>query len=150
MFDARGALSYSWLPFLSDEWYVWGRPQCTHPHLTTLAWNPPCVTAHRPSLPNGKASAGREKRLAEVCAASAAAVVERARARAVAARNERRFSAALESSVVPFTILTPVRRNNGRILDFVWTYGNPAAARAMGREMAELMGRSIGTVLPRA
>ena len=92
----------------------------------------------------------REKRLAEVCAAGAAAIVECERARAAAIKNERRFSVALESSVVPFTILTPVRRdNNGPIVDFVWTYINPAAARALGREVAELIGRGIGTVLPR-
>jgi signal transduction histidine kinase/ActR/RegA family two-component response regulator len=92
----------------------------------------------------------REKRLAEVCAASAAAVVERERARAMAASNERRFSVALESSVVPFTILTPVRHNDGPIVDFGWTYINPAAARALGREVADLIGRDIGTVLPLA
>jgi PAS domain S-box-containing protein len=91
----------------------------------------------------------RERRLAEVCAASAAAVVERERARAAAAKNERRFSVALESSVVPFTILTPVR-NDGSIVDFVWTYINPAAARALGQEVADLIGRGIGSVLPRA
>ncbi len=93
----------------------------------------------------------REKRLAEVCAASAAAIVERERAQAAAIKNERRFSVALESSVVPFTILTPVRRDNhGPIVDFVWTYLNPAAALALGREVADLIGRRIGTVLPRA
>jgi signal transduction histidine kinase len=91
----------------------------------------------------------REKRLAEVCAASAAAIVERERARAAAAKNERRFAVALESSVVPFTILTPVSRS-GPISDFVWTYVNPAAALALGRESTELIGRSISTVLPRA
>jgi PAS domain S-box-containing protein len=79
-----------------------------------------------------------------------AAVVERERARAAAANNERRFSVALESSVVPFTILTPVRGDNGPIVDFVWTYVNPAAARALGREVADLIGRGIGSVLPRA
>jgi PAS domain S-box-containing protein len=92
----------------------------------------------------------REKRLAEVCAASAAAVVERGRARAAAIKNERRFSVALESSTVPFTILSPIRGSNGPIVDFVWTYINPAAARALGREVAELIGRRIGTVLPQA
>jgi PAS domain S-box-containing protein len=92
----------------------------------------------------------RESRLAEVCAASAAAVVERERARAAAAKNERRFSVALESSVVPFTILTPVRRGDGPIVDFEWTYINPAGARALGREVADLLGRGIGTVLPLA
>jgi PAS domain S-box-containing protein len=92
----------------------------------------------------------RQKRLAEVCAASAAAVVERERARAAAIKNERRFSVALESSGVPFTILTPVRRGNGSIVDFVWTYVNPAAALALGREVADLIGRGIHSVLPRA
>jgi PAS domain S-box-containing protein len=92
----------------------------------------------------------RERRLAEVCAASAAAIVERERARAIATENERRFSVALESSVVPFTILTPVRRGNGAIVDFVWTYVNPAAARALGRDVADLIGLRIGTVLPLA
>jgi PAS domain S-box-containing protein len=92
----------------------------------------------------------REKRLAEVCAASAAAVVERERARAAATKNERRFSVALESSVVPFTILTPIRRSDGLIVDFTWTYLNPAAARALGREVSELIGRDIGRVLPTA
>ena len=92
----------------------------------------------------------RERRLTEVCAASAAAIVERERARAAAIENERRFSVALESSVVPFTILTPIRRNNGPIVDFVWTYVNPAAARALGRDVADLIGLGIGTVLPQA
>jgi PAS domain S-box-containing protein len=92
----------------------------------------------------------REKRLAEVCAASAAAIVERERARAAATKNEKRFSVALESSVVPFTILTPVRGGDGLIVDFVWTYINPAAARALGRDVAELIGRGIGAVLPSA
>jgi PAS domain S-box-containing protein len=92
----------------------------------------------------------REKRLAEVCATSAAAVVEREFARAAAAENERRFSVALETSVVPFTILTPVCRGGGPIVDFAWTYVNPAAARALGRDVAELIGRNISTVLPEA
>jgi PAS domain S-box-containing protein len=92
----------------------------------------------------------RERRLAEVCAAGAAVVVERERERAAAIKNERRFSVALESSVVPFTILTPVRRGDGLIVDFTWTYLNPAAALALGREVSELIGRNIGTVLPKA
>jgi signal transduction histidine kinase/ActR/RegA family two-component response regulator len=92
----------------------------------------------------------RERRLAEVCAASAAAVVERDRARAISTQNEKRFSVALESSVVPFTILTPVRRGGGPIVDFVWTYINPAAARALGRGVEDLIGKEISTVLPLA
>ena len=93
----------------------------------------------------------RERRLTEVCTASAAAIVERERARAAAIKNEKRFSVALESSVVPFTILTPVRSgDHGPIVDFLWTYINPAAARALGRKVADLLGRGVGTVLPQA
>jgi len=72
------------------------------------------------------------------------------RAQAAATDNERRFSVALESSVVPFTILTPVRDSHETIVDFMWTYINPAAALALGRQVADLIGRGIGTVLPQA
>jgi len=92
----------------------------------------------------------REIRLGEVGAATAAALVERERARASAAENERRFSVALQSSIVPFSILKPVRNDGGQIIDFEWTYVNPAAARALGREADELTGRSIGVLLPKA
>ena len=92
----------------------------------------------------------RERRLCEVCATTAAAVVEREHARTAAARNEKRFSVALESSVVPFNILTPVRDDTGRIVDFEWTYLNPAAARALGMQVQDLLGRRIGELLPRA
>jgi signal transduction histidine kinase/CheY-like chemotaxis protein len=92
----------------------------------------------------------RELRLGEVCATTAAAVVDRARARAAASKTETRFTVALQSSAVPFSILTPVRRDDGDIIDFQWTYLNPAAARALGREPAELIGNRIGAILPAA
>jgi PAS domain S-box-containing protein len=92
----------------------------------------------------------REIRLGEVGAATAAAVVERERARMSAAENEKRFSVALESSIVPFSILRPVRNDAGMIVDFEWTYLNPAAARALGRDIDELTGTPIGKLLPAA
>jgi signal transduction histidine kinase/ActR/RegA family two-component response regulator len=92
----------------------------------------------------------REVRLGEVGAATAAAVVERERARLSAAKNEQRFSVALESSIVPFSILKPVRNDAGTIVDFEWTYLNPAAARALGREIKDLTGSPIGELLPKA
>ena len=92
----------------------------------------------------------RELHLGEVCATIAAAVVARERARAAAAKNERRFSVALKSSFVPFCILTPMRDDHGRITDFQWTYLNPAAARALGQDNMELTGSRIGAVLPHA
>ncbi len=92
----------------------------------------------------------REMKLGEVCATTAAAVLERERVRMVSTRNERQFAVALKSSVVPFSILTPVRHDKGHIVDFRWTYVNPAAARAIGREISELQGHRVSVVLPRA
>jgi len=91
----------------------------------------------------------RESRLCAVCATTAAAVIEREHAKAAAARIEKRFSTALQASVVPFTILAPVRDAGGQIVDFRWTYLNPAAARALLHEAGELIGQRIGDILPR-
>jgi PAS domain S-box-containing protein len=92
----------------------------------------------------------REMKLGEVCATTGAAVLERERVRVVSTRNERQFAVALKSSVVPFSILTPVRHDKGHIVDFRWSYVNPAAARAIGREIHELQGNRVSAVLPRA
>ena len=97
--------------------------------------------AHQPSE--------REIRLSEVCATTAAAVIERERVRAAAARNEQRFSVTLESSAVPFNILAPVRDEQGRCVDLRWDYVNPAAARALGVRVEDLTGRCVREVLPR-
>jgi PAS domain S-box-containing protein len=91
----------------------------------------------------------RESRLCAVCAATAAAVVEREHAKSAAARIEQRFSTALQASVVPFNIMAPVRDAGGQIVDFRWTYLNPAAARALLREASELTGQRIGEIMPR-
>jgi len=91
----------------------------------------------------------REIRLSEVCATTAAAVIERERVRAAAARNEQRFSVTLESSAVPFNILAPVRDAQGRCIDLRWDYVNPAAARTIGMRVEDLTGRCVRDVLPR-
>jgi len=80
-------------------------------------------------------------------------ITERKRASdelAAAQENQRRFSVALETSIVPFSIIAPVPGVDGRTVDFKWSYINAAAARAMGREANELLGKRIGEVLPRA
>jgi signal transduction histidine kinase/CheY-like chemotaxis protein len=97
--------------------------------------------AHQPSE--------REIRLSEVCATTAAAVIERERVRAAAARNEQRFSVTLESSAVPFNILAPVRDAQGRCIDLRWDYVNPAGARTLGMRVEDLTGRCVRDVLPR-
>jgi PAS domain S-box-containing protein len=90
----------------------------------------------------------RETSLSEVCAVTAAAVVERERARALAAANEQRFAVALESSAVPFNILAPVRDGGGQLVDFRWSYLNQAAAHIFGFSVSELLGRRVAEVLP--
>ena len=51
----------------------------------------------------------REIRLAEICANKAAMFIERHRAQLIARESDRRFRVALESSAVPFVVLSPVR-----------------------------------------
>jgi signal transduction histidine kinase len=90
----------------------------------------------------------REIRLSDICAITAASLVERDRARAAVQANERRFSVTLESSTVPFNILAPVRNDTARIVDFSWSYLNPAAARALGASVPELLGQRVGEQHP--
>jgi|GEM_PF-530135 len=65
-------------------------------------------------------------------------------------RRVRRLNVALGSSTVAFSILDAVRNEAGRIIDFAWRYVNPAAARIIGRDAAELIGKRIREVLPDA
>jgi PAS domain S-box-containing protein len=81
---------------------------------------------------------------------TAAALRERERALAIAIENEKRFAVTLESSAVPFSIIAPVRDEAGRVVDFRWTYANPAGAAALGRDVAELIGQRVSEVMPTA
>ena len=76
----------------------------------------------------------RESRLGELCAGQAALLVERARAQAAAHAFNERFRLALDSSAVPFGMLTPVRDTHGQPVDFRWSYVNSAAARVLQAE----------------
>lgn len=90
----------------------------------------------------------REIRLADICARKAAVFIERFRAQVIASERDQRFRVALESSAVPFTVLTPVRNRQSRIVDFRWGYINTAAARTMNRPASELTGQRVREVLP--
>ncbi len=92
----------------------------------------------------------RETRLGQVLAATAAALIERDLARAAAAVNERRFTVALESSLVPFTILSPVHDDQGHVADFEWAYLNSSAAQALAIDASAAVGKRLGEVLPAA
>ncbi len=55
---------------------------------------------------------------------------------------------AQELSPDAFTILQAVRNSAGTIVDFRWTYVNPAAAAILKHDRAELVGKQLLAVLP--
>jgi len=62
--------------------------------------------------------------------------------------QERRFTVAIDSAVVPFNLADPVYDDHGRLIDMRFVYLNPAGARLMGRPVNELIGRRFTEVLP--
>ncbi len=97
---------------------------------------------HRPSE--------REMRLSDICARKAAVFIERARAEDLASRRDRRLQLVLETSGVPFVMLSPVRDGSGKVVEFTWAYLNTSAARIMRCNPAETLGRKVTDTLPRA
>jgi two-component system CheB/CheR fusion protein len=63
-------------------------------------------------------------------------------------RAQSRFLAAQESSLMAFTILQAVRDHSGHIVDFTWTYVNPAAALIAHTTPEALIGQRLLTHLP--
>ena len=61
---------------------------------------------------------------------------------------EPRLGLALDSSPVAMLLLVPHRDARGRPADFSCTYVNSEAARILGRECADLEGRSVRELLP--
>src|SRR5215469_9279561 len=61
---------------------------------------------------------------------------------------EPRRGLALDSSPVAMLLFEPHRDARGRPADFTCTYVNSEAARILGRERADLEGRSVREVLP--
>ena len=61
---------------------------------------------------------------------------------------EERFRAAQEGGLDAFVILEPVRADGGRIIDFRWTYANPAADRTAPAAVDGLTGRRVREVFP--
>jgi signal transduction histidine kinase/ActR/RegA family two-component response regulator len=90
----------------------------------------------------------REIRLADICARKAAVYIERSKAEALAQEREQRFQIVLDASAVPFSILSPVRDDSGSIVDFRWSYLNPAAAQVLNRNNDMLLGQRVSEILP--
>src|SRR3569832_2466535 len=59
-----------------------------------------------------------------------------------------RFRVALESSAVPFVILSTVRDELGWFVVFFWVFVFLVVAVIIGRPAAELMGRRVTDILP--
>jgi signal transduction histidine kinase/ActR/RegA family two-component response regulator len=97
-----------------------------------------------------RAPSARDNQLCDLCAQMAAVLVERARMRKETQAALRKVEVALQSSAVPFNILRPITDTGGDVVDFSWDYLNAAAAKALGRDSAELVGRAITDVQPRA
>jgi len=55
--------------------------------------------------------------------------------------SEERFRGAQEQSPDGFAIMHPVRGDDGRVVDFVWEYANPAALHTYGATLEELRGQ---------
>ncbi|GMU20987.1 MAG: hypothetical protein AMXMBFR13_10830 [Phycisphaerae bacterium] len=63
-------------------------------------------------------------------------------------KSEESFRVAQELSLDAFTVLSSVRDEDGRIVDFRWEYVNPEAGRVLKHAPAELVGRRLLAVLP--
>jgi PAS domain S-box-containing protein len=62
--------------------------------------------------------------------------------------SEERFRVLHETSPDGFMIFRSVRDEAGRIVDFEWTYANPASAELVGRSATELLGRRLLVEMP--
>jgi PAS domain S-box-containing protein len=100
-------------------------------------------------LPRPHRPADRELRISDICARKAAVFIERARAEERVSQRDRRFESVLESSAVPFIVLTPVRDSTGRVVDFCFRFLNTAAAEVMRVNSVDYLGRVVSEVLPR-
>lgn len=63
-------------------------------------------------------------------------------------RTEERFRIAQELSLDAFTLLECVRDEQGKIIDFVWTYANPKACEILKQPLDNLIGHRLLSVLP--
>jgi len=101
-------------------------------------------------LPEPRRPTDRELRIADICARKASVFVERARAEEGVRQRDRRFQSVLEAAAVPFLIWSPVRDDDGEIVDFRFQYVNTAAATVMRSRPTDFIGRRVREVMPRA
>jgi PAS domain S-box-containing protein len=101
-------------------------------------------------LPRPRKPSDRELRIADICARKASVFIERARAEERVGQRDRRFQTVLEAAGVPFIVVSPIRTPQGAITDFRFTYVNTAAASVMRLRAADIIGRPVLDLMPRA
>jgi PAS domain S-box-containing protein len=75
-------------------------------------------------------------------------VTDREQASAALRASEERFRASVEHLHEALSVFTAVRHGDGSIVDFRWSYANPAASAITGYSSEELQGRLLLDVLP--
>jgi diguanylate cyclase (GGDEF)-like protein/PAS domain S-box-containing protein len=75
-------------------------------------------------------------------------IIAHSKADSALQESEDRFRIAQDISLDAFTILRCIRDEQGRIVDFVWTYANPAAGRILKQPPEKLVGQRLLEVLP--
>jgi len=101
-------------------------------------------------LSRSRKPSDRELRIADICARKASVFIERARAEELVSQRDRRFQTVLEAAGVPFIVVSPIRAPEGAITDFRFTYVNTAAASVMRLRAADIIGRPVLELMPRA
>ncbi len=99
-------------------------------------------------LPTPRAPSEREIRLADLTADLASVFIDRDRARTQAGALEQRLQVALDSSTVPFTVISPIHDDSGVIRDFRCDFVNPRAAAILDRPVQQLTGARGCDLLP--
>ena len=101
-------------------------------------------------LKEARSPTEREIRLADVVAGLAAVFIDRARAQTKAGMFEQRLQVALNSSTVPFAVLSPHRNPAGEVDDFCFDFINLTGASSLRGTVDELTGRRLREVLGEA
>ncbi len=87
-------------------------------------------------------------RAGEQLVVSARDVTDRRRTEAQLRASEERFEAAVGSMLDAFAIISPVRDEQGEVVDFRWEYVNDAYCELVGFDRGQLVGHRLVELLP--